>query len=210
MNLILKSETLTSVKIDKNIRLGDSQLSQISEKLSLTRVELAGHYSRASSVSPLCKLINLQTLKLYDMGTREFDHLFSSLKNLKIVEVIEDRDNTRITDSTIACLVHNNVKLIHLVIDHCSLVSSTGIKILAKACPNLQHVSMKKCAKLRDVDAIHLLSSCPELRHIGLSRVSDKTLRKILEVCPKMESVSLEGAWVTEKGVTELLTSKQL
>ena len=37
--------------------------------------------------------------------------------------------------------------------------------------------------------------------------MSDKALRKILEVCPKMESVSLEGAWVTEKGLTELLTS---
>ena len=123
------------------------------------------------------------------------------------MEVI-DRDNTpRITDSTITCLVQNNVQLIHLAIDHCSLVSSEGIKILAKACPNLQHVSMKKCAELSDVDAILLLSSCPELRHIALSRVSNMSLSKILEVCPKMESVSLEGAWVTEKGLTELLTS---
>ena len=209
MDLILKCKTLTSLKFDKNIKLGDSLLSKISEKSSLTRIELTDRFrnNRICSLSPLSKLINLQTLKLYNMGCLEYDNLFSSLKNLKIVEVI-DRDNTpRITDSTITCLVQNNVQLIHLAIDHCSLVSSEGIKILAKACPNLQHVSMKKCAKLRDEDAIHLLSSCPELRHIGLSRVSDMSLRKILEVCPKMESVSLEGAWVTEKGITELLTS---
>ena len=105
--------------------------------------------------------------------------------------------------------MENNDKLIHLAIDYCSLVSNEGIKILAKACPNLRHFSMKRCDKLKiDADAIHLISSCPELRHIGLSRVSDKSLSKILEMCPKMESVSLAGpAWVTDKGLEHLLTS---
>ena len=67
---------------------------------------------------------------------------------------------------------------------------------------------MKKCDKLREADAIHLLSSCPQLRHVGFTRISDKTLRKILEVCPKMRSVSLQYCQlVSERGLTELLTS---
>ena len=204
MDLILKAGTLRRLKVDKKIEIGDCLLSKISEMSSLTSVDLTGHSSL--SLSPLSNLTNLNSLKLYNMGhikSEEIDHLFSSMRNLKIVEV----PNTTIQDSSIACLVKNNVKLNHLSINYCSLISSEGIMILAKACPNLRHVSMKKCEKLRDVDAIHLLSSCPELRHIGLSRVTDKTLRKICEVCPKMQSVSLEHAWVTEKGVTELLTS---
>merc|ERR1712110_141833 len=79
---------------------------------------------------------------------------------------------------------------------------------LAKACPELQHVSMKKCDKLREADAIHLLSSSPQLRHVGFTRIGDKTLRKIQEVCPKMKSVSLQYCQlVSERGLTELLTS---
>ena len=124
--------------------------------------------------------------------------------NLKVVEV----PGTSIKDSAVACLVTNNVNLSHLVIDHCNLVSSKSIKILAKTCPDLQLVSMKMCDKLRDADAFHLISSCPQLRHIGLSRVSDKTLRKILEVCPMIQSVSLEYCQlVSQEGITELLTT---
>ena len=206
MDLIFKSKTLTSLKVDKKIKLSDSLLSQISEKSSLTRVDLTGCWSKTRNLSPLSTLTNLHSLKLYSMGhinSEEIDHLFSSMRNLKIVEV----PNTTIQDSSIACLVKNNVNLNHLVINYCSLISSRGIKILAKACPSLRHISMKKCEKLREVDALHLLSSCPELRHIGLSRVSDKTLRRIHQVCPKMQSVSLEHAWVTERGITQLLTS---
>ena len=206
MDLIFKSKTLTSLKVDKKIELSDSLLSQISEKSSFTRVDLTGCWSKTRNLSPLSTLTNLHSLKLYSMGhinSEEIDHLFSSMRNLKIVEV----PNTTIQDSSIACLVKNNVNLNHLVINYCRLISSKGIKILAKACPNIQHVSMKKCEKLREVDALQLLSSCPELRHVGLSRVSDKTLRTIHQVCPKMQSVSLEHAWVTERGITQLLTS---
>ena len=111
-------------------------------------------------------------------------------------------------DNAIACLVSNNVHLNHLVIDHCKLVTSKGIRILAKACPNLQHVSMKRCDNLREADALHLLSSCPQLRHVGFSRIGDKTMRKILEVCPMMRSVSLQYCQLVSEGaLTELLTS---
>ena len=206
MDLILKSEALTSLKIDMKIPVSDSLLSKISEKISLTRIDLTGAWSKTKTLSPLCNLANLQSLKLYKMGhinSEEIDHLFSSMRNLKIVEV----PNTTIQDNSIACLVKNNVKLNHLSINYCSSISSEGIEILAKACPSIQHVSMKKCEKLREVDALHLISSCPKLRHVGLSRIKDETLRKILEVCPEMESLSLEYAWVTAEGITELLTS---
>ena len=67
---------------------------------------------------------------------------------------------------------------------------------------------MEKCDKLRQADALDLLSSCPELRHVGFSRIGDQTLRKILEVCPKMQSMSLHYCQlVSEGGLTELLTS---
>ena len=208
MDLILKSEALTSLKIDMKILVSDSLLSKISEKKSLTRIDLTGAWSKTKTLSPLCNLANLQSLKLYKMGhinSEEIDHLFSSMRNLKIVEV----PNTTIQDSSIACLVKNNVKLNHLSINYCNSISSEGIEILAKACPSIQHVSMKmkRCGKLREADALHLISSCPKLRHVGLSRIRDKTLKKIHEVCPEMESLSLEYAWVTVEGMTELLTS---
>ena len=207
IDMILDIETLTSIKIDKNILIAESLLSKLSQKSSLTRVEASGYHIKSSILSAFVNLANLRIFKLCDMqhlNSEDFEHLFSSLKNLTTVEV----PSARIKDSAIACLVTNNVNLNHLVIDHCNSVTSKSIRILAKACPELQHVSMKKCDKLREADAIHLLSSCPQLRHVGFTRIGDKTLRKIQEVCPKMRSVSLQYCQlVSERGLTELLTS---
>ena len=210
IDMILDIETLTSIKVDKNIFIAEFLLSKISQKASLTKVDVSGYRMKSSTFSAFGNLTNLRTLKLFFMHnlnspkSEDFEHLFSTLKNLTTVEV----PCARITDNAIACLVTNNVKLTHLVIDNCNSVTSKGIRILAKACPDLQHVSMKKCDKFRQADALHLISSCPQLRHVGFSRIGDKTLRKILEVCPKMRSVSLYYCQlVSEGGLTELLTS---
>ena len=207
IDMILNIETLTSIKVDKNILIAESLLSKLSQKSSLTRVEASGYHIKSSILSAFGNLTNLRILKLCDMqhlNSEDFEQLFSSLKNLTTVEV----PSASIKDSALTCLVTNNTNLNHLVIDHCNSVTSKSIRILAKTCPELQHVSMKKCDKLREADAIHLLSSCPQLRHVGFTRISDKTLRKILEVCPKMRSVSLQYCQlVSERGLTELLTS---
>merc|ERR1712150_212502 len=122
-----------------------------SQKTSLTKVDVSGYHMKSSILSAFGNLTNLRTLKLFDMlylnspNSEDFERLFMTLKNLTTVEA----PCARITDNAIACLVTNNVKLTHLVIDNCNLVTSKGIRILAKACPDLQHVSMKKCDKLR-------------------------------------------------------------
>ena len=206
IDMILNIETLTSIKVDKNILIAESLLSKISQKSSLTRVDASGHHMKSSILTAFGNLINLRILKLCDMqhlNSEDFEHLFSSLKNLTTVEM----QSASLKDNAISCLVTNNVNLNHLVIDHCNLVTSKSIRILAQVCPNLQHVSMKRCDKLRESDALHLLSSCPQLRHVGFSRIGDKTTRKILQVCPKMRSVSLQYCQlVSEGGLTELLT----
>jgi len=209
IDLILDMETLKSFKVDKNILVTESQLTKICQKSSLTGVDVSGYHITPSILSSFGDLTNLRILKLYDMkhlniNSEDFEHLFSSLRNLKVVEV----PSANIKDSAVARLVSNNANLSHVVIDHCNLVSSKSIQILAKACPDLQLVSMIKCDRLRDADALNLISSCPQLRHIGLSRTSDKTLRKILQVCPMIQSVSLEYCQlVSEGGLTELLTT---
>ena len=204
---ILDIETLKSLKVDKNVHITEELLTKISQKSNLTRVDVSGYHMTFSILSTIGELTNLRILKLYDMqhlNSEDFEHLFSSLRNLKVVEV----PSADIKDSALACLVTNNVNLSHLVIDHCNLVSSKGIQILAKTCPSLQLVSMKMCDRLRNADAFHLISSCPQLTHMGLSRISDKTLRKILEACPMIQSVSLQYCQlVSEGGLTELLTS---
>ena len=207
IDMILDIETLKWLQVDKNILITESMLTKISKKSNLTRVDVSGYYITSSILSTFGDLTKLQILKLFDLrhlNSEDFESLFSSLKNLKIVEV----PSANIKDSDVACLVTNNVHLNHLVIDHCNLLSSKSILILAKTCPNLHVVSMKKCDRLREADALNLISSCPQLRHIGLSRISDKTLKKILEACPKIQSVSLQYCQlVSEGGITELLTS---
>ena len=207
IDMILDIETLKSFQVDKNIHITESLLTKISQKSNLTRVDVSCYHITSSIISTFGNLTNLRILKLFDLqhlNSEVFESLFSSFRNLRVLEV----PSANIKDSAVACLVTNNVHLSHLVIDHCDLVSSKSIQILAKTCPNLQLVSMKKCDRLREADALNLISSCPQLRHIGLSRISDKTLKKVLEACPKIQSVSLQYCQlVSEGGITELLTS---
>ena len=203
---ILNTKTLTSIKLQRNIILEDSSLAKISQTTSLTSMDISCFRITPSTLTGFSRLLNLKVLKMYDLDqfeSKDLENLFSTFKNLKIVEV----PSSKIEDRAVATLVRNNTNLNHLVIDHCKNVSSAIVMILARSCPNLQHISMRKCDGVRETDVLHLLSSFPHLRHVGLSRITNKTLIKLLKDCPNIESVSLEYCWVTEKGITELLTS---
>lgn len=83
--------------------------------------------------------------------------------------------------------------MLSLNLDHCSLLTDTGLYLFASSCPLLTVISLYSC-NITDRGLQTLAIGCPSLKRINLSfchRVSDFGLRAISQACSQLLAVKL-------------------
>ncbi|XP_028409817.1 F-box/LRR-repeat protein 7-like [Dendronephthya gigantea] len=134
-----------------------------------------------------------------------------TLRKLKVYETPEEVlvKDTRILldDSMFEALGKSCPNLTDLVLIYDNVeASDSSVRELARGCPLLENIEIDSCPEVGDQGIKALVKNgCLEHLHLGESRVSDETLRAVATYLPKIRSLKLEYADVTDNGVFHLM-----
>ncbi len=79
------------------------------------------------------------------------------------------------------------------------LVTSEGVVNLAKSCPHLRTVLLRRCVKVDDRAVESIVSNCPRLANLNLGNcplITDKSLVSLGKKCKFLKSVNLTATQV--------------
>ncbi|ESO84107.1 hypothetical protein LOTGIDRAFT_184154 [Lottia gigantea] len=88
-------------------------------------------------------------------------------------------------------------------------ITSQGIMNLARSCPYLQIVFLRKCSNVTDDGVIALAENCPRLRHLnlrGCTQLTDKSVIAIGEHLSFISSLNISMTQVTDDGIFKLVS----
>ncbi|CDR36529.1 CYFA0S01e02256g1_1 [Cyberlindnera fabianii] len=96
-----------------------------------------------------------------------------------------------------------------LVMPGSKVVDDGFLRLVAKTCPNLEHLDLRACGLVSDAGITHLASRCKSLvslnlgRHTHTSRITDLTLHAI-SIYTHIETLGVAGCAITDRGLWEL------
>ena len=142
---------------------------------------------------------------------------FEALRNCKFLrkvkvyetpeEVLVKNTGIMLDDEMLEALGKSCPSLTHLVLIYDNVaVSDFSFRELAHGCRLLENLEIDSCPAVGDQGIKALVKNgLLEHLHLGESRVSDETLRAVATYLPKIRSLKLEYADVTDNGVFHLM-----
>lgn len=134
-----------------------------------------------------------------------------SLRKLQVYETPEDvlvkHTGILLDDCMLEALGKSCPRLTHLVLIYDNVeVFDSSFRQLARGCPMLENLEIDSCPAVGDLGITALVENgLLEHLHLGESLVSDETLRAVAIHLPKIRSLKLEYADVTDNGVFYLV-----
>ncbi len=134
-----------------------------------------------------------------------------SLRKVKVYETPEEvlvKDTgILLDDDMLEALGKSCSRLTHLVLVYDNVeASDSSVRALARGCPLLENLEIDSCPAVGDEGVKALVENgLLEHLHLGESEVSDETLRAVAKHLPKIRSLKLEYADVTDNGVFHLM-----
>lgn len=134
-----------------------------------------------------------------------------SLRKLKVYETPEEvlvKDGgILLDDCMMEALGKSCPSLTHLVLIYDNVeASDSSFREVARGCPLLENLEIDSCPAVGDQGIKALVENgLLEHLHLGESQVSDETLRAVAKYLPKIRSLKLEYADVTDNGVFHLM-----
>ena len=122
-------------------------------------------------------------------------------------EVLVKKSGIVLDDSMLEALGKSCPCLTHLVLIYDNVeASDSSLRGLARGCPLLENLEIDSCPAVGDQGIVALIENGTlEHLHLGESRVSDETLRAVAAHLPRIRSLKLEYADVTDNGVFLLM-----
>lgn len=191
---VLENLNLWDVEIDV------PSIAQLANCRSLRVVEFGYMTVNDDSLIHLQKLDRLTELRLYETGSKGFQHI-TNCPNLELLEV----DNGHFTDADLSSLARLT-KLRKLTLHDCP-VTNEGAKTLVDSCRGLTELTLMG-DRLTDA-AMTDLARLPDLEHLILNDqpITDVGLREF-KTCVKLRRLVVQRTNVTSTGADALKRSR--
>lgn len=184
----------------------DTGMGFLKEVEGLSRLSLKGTAVTDAGITEIAEIAGLSALTL--QNTRITDKSLESLRRLPNLTSM-DLIGTQITDDGLAHLAaHDNLHTLQL--QNCRHISDAGIQHLA-GLVGLEVLELP--AGLTDASIEHLsgLSRLTTLSfHIGSEPISDAGAKRIAELFPRLTSITLQHANLTDDGLRHLIKLNRL
>lgn len=127
-------------------------------------------------------------------STTELALLFASLRIRKDYELVDGMPpedwapkldlseiGDKVTDKLLGEIAKRIPNLTHVNLDRCIRIREAGLAELAEKCSNLIHVDLTGCDQITDAGLAALTASCPNLTHVNLTRCDNLRTEAIQE-----------------------------
>lgn len=149
-------------------------------------------------------LLNLSRTPITDIGLRYVAKKCERLRQL-------DVGHCSITDYGVECLAKWSPHLEHVNCTWCTMLTNSGIRILAEKCHKLKSIDLSgSWVNTTGILALFLYCDLLEKLNLSSTRISDRTITAILNHCEDLLYIDISYTMVTTQGFNRLSKVKGL
>jgi F-box/leucine-rich repeat protein 14 len=219
LKYVPRLDNLLELDITKSSRIGETGMKTICHLPKITALNLSACSQLSDRTLPpvatMTTLTSLDMSSCYDVDD-EAVLIVSKLPQLKSLSL----SYTDISDGAVAIICGGQVKrkddknktvLIDYppsnltTLEHLYLagtdISNKALGLLAQSLPNLKHLDLSWCARIRD-EGVLALSALKNLKFLGLdfTRVSRKGIEPLLKSLPNLKLIQISNTKISKKG----------
>eukprot|EP00210_Caulerpa_lentillifera_P004685 g4470.t1 len=197
--MLLNDLQLDQLNLSRCDNVTDDGMFWLQYCRSLQELDISGcHNITSGGLEQLQHLPNLKRLYLQEMKLMDC----SSLCNLPVLEMLNLRDCSWVTDSVLSSLaLCENLRFLNL--RNCSKFTDHGLRSLINGLQKLESINFRGCSQITD-DGIALLSALMELRDLDLSFLNQITDRSLLSLSKTSQLNRLVLDWCNQVTCTGL------
>lgn len=161
-----------------------------------------------STIAKAC--IPLKSISVFRCTGYTMDGIWFLLNTYQSLEFLDLTGNLFLNDQSIIDLSQYLQALVAIKLNSCPKLSESTLYTLAKNCPYLEDIGMRKTNLTKEGSLLELVKN-PNIKSLDLawnSHLSDECLRTIALVCPNLELLDVRSCiGITDGGIAEILRS---